>query len=241
MKKLIADMHTHTIASGHAYGTIREMAEAASAQKLDILGLTEHAPGIPGTADPFYFLNLKVIPRRIHGVKILHGCEINVLDGGKLSLKQRFIEKLDYASVGIHRPCYADQGRDKNTENLIQCMKHEKVCFVTHPDDDHTPLDYERLVRAAKEFHVALEVNNSSLNKPEKRWNCHENYRSMLRLCDHYRVPILINSDAHDPSSVGDFEQAEALIDALNFDESLILNNEAGKLMDFIGCRDLTE
>ena len=80
------DSHTHTIASGHAYGTIREMAQAASEKKLEILGLTEHAPGIPGTVDPFYYMNLQVIPRTIYGVRIMHGCEINVLNDGTLSL-----------------------------------------------------------------------------------------------------------------------------------------------------------
>ena len=92
MIHLIADVHTHTIASGHAYGTIREMAQAAAEKHLQILGLTEHAPGIPGTVDPFYYMNLTVIPRTLYGVHILHGCEINVLNDGTLSLEQRFIE-----------------------------------------------------------------------------------------------------------------------------------------------------
>ena len=30
MQSIIADIHTHTIASGHAYGTIREMVQAAA-------------------------------------------------------------------------------------------------------------------------------------------------------------------------------------------------------------------
>ena len=102
MRKIIADIHTHTIASGHAYGTIREMAQAAALKKLKILGLTEHAPGIPGTTDPFYYMNLEVVPRELYGVSILHGCEINVLNDGTLSLEERFIKKLDYAIVGIH-------------------------------------------------------------------------------------------------------------------------------------------
>jgi putative hydrolase len=33
MKRLIADIHMHTLASGHAYGTIREMAAADSAME----------------------------------------------------------------------------------------------------------------------------------------------------------------------------------------------------------------
>ena len=49
----VMDLHTHTIASGHAYGTVREMAQAAAERGVEILGITEHAPGIPGTAYPF--------------------------------------------------------------------------------------------------------------------------------------------------------------------------------------------
>ena len=49
MKKLIADMHMHTLVSGHAYGTIREMAATAGEKNLKLIGITEHAPGIPGT------------------------------------------------------------------------------------------------------------------------------------------------------------------------------------------------
>ena len=33
MRTLIGDMHTHTLVSGHAYGTIREMAQAAAEQQ----------------------------------------------------------------------------------------------------------------------------------------------------------------------------------------------------------------
>ena len=60
MKKLIADMHMHTLVSGHAYGTIREMAATAGEKNLKLIGITEHAPGIPGTVDPFYYLNLPI-------------------------------------------------------------------------------------------------------------------------------------------------------------------------------------
>ena len=73
-KRFLLDIHTHTLVSGHAYGTIREMAFAASQQGLELLGISEHGPGIPGTCDPFYYLNLHVIPRFIYGVEILHGC-----------------------------------------------------------------------------------------------------------------------------------------------------------------------
>ena len=93
MKRIIADIHTHTLVSGHAYGTIREMAQAASEKGLEVLGITEHAPGIPGTVDPFYYLNLKAIPEELYGVRIINGCEINVLNDGSLSLEEKYIER----------------------------------------------------------------------------------------------------------------------------------------------------
>ena len=34
---LIGDMHMHTLVSGHAYGTIREMAQAAQAKGLEMI------------------------------------------------------------------------------------------------------------------------------------------------------------------------------------------------------------
>ncbi len=80
VSELRLDIHTHTIASGHAYGTIREMAQGAAERGLELLGISEHAPGIPGTCEPVYFSNLRVAPRELYGVEILYGCEINVLN-----------------------------------------------------------------------------------------------------------------------------------------------------------------
>lgn len=111
MKRLIADIHMHTLASGHAYGTIREMAAAAKEQQLQLIGISEHAPGIPGTVDPFYYGNLRVIPRVIDGVEILHGCEINVLNGGRLSLEQSI-------STAWTMPLWASMGCATRTKVL---------------------------------------------------------------------------------------------------------------------------
>ena len=44
----VLDIHTHTLISGHAYNTIMEMAHAASEKGLELLGITDHAPEMPG-------------------------------------------------------------------------------------------------------------------------------------------------------------------------------------------------
>ena len=235
--RIKADIHTHTIASGHAYGTIREMVTEARERGLQLYGHAEHSPSTPGAIDPLYFINLKVVPRTIQGVEILHGCEINVMNGGILDLEEKYLKCLDYAIVGIHGICYEDEGRLRNTENLIECMKHEKVFFVSHPDDDHTPLDYELLTDAAARYHVALEVNNSSFIKKEKRLNCLENYKRMLELCEKKRVPVILSSDAHDPSAAGVVDLAAAYVEELGFDRELILNTDTARLKAFIGYK----
>ena len=229
----LLDIHTHTLASGHAYGTIREMAQAAKEKGLALLGFSEHAPGIPGTVDPLYFMNLNVIPRSLFGVEIVHGCEINALNDGTLSLEQKYMDRLDYGIVGLHTPCYRDEGRKKNTENLISWMKHDKVFFVSHPDDDRIPLDYDLLVDAARKYHVALELNNSSLVKQDQRLNCVRNYETMLRLCMERQVPIIVSSDAHDPSWVGEFTLAKELLERIDFDRDLVINTSVEKFKRF--------
>ena len=56
----VLDLHTHTLVSGHAYCSLREMAKAAADKGLEVLGITEHAPAMPGTCHKYYFENLKI-------------------------------------------------------------------------------------------------------------------------------------------------------------------------------------
>ena len=80
MKRFLVDTHTHTVASGHAYGTVTEMAKAASEAGLRLLAVTDHAPKLPGAPHEMYFRNFKVIDREMFGVKLLMGVELNIID-----------------------------------------------------------------------------------------------------------------------------------------------------------------
>ena len=113
-------------------------------------------------------------------------------------------------------------------------MADPKVRLVSHPDDARYPLDYLALVQAAKEYNVALEVNNNSLRTPSFRTGCRENNEIMLPLCIEYGVPVIVDSDAHDPCAVGDFRFATALLEEISFNDNLILNNDLDKLTSFL-------
>lgn len=234
MRPFVADLHTHTIVSGHAYGTMQEMAQAAANIGLQLLGITDHAPGIPGTVDSIYFRNLPHAPRNMFGVELLHGSEVNILNDGSLTLDERTLACLDYAVAGIHGHCYTDAGKVKNTDAVIRCMEHPKVRFISHPDSNGFPMDYPALVQGAKACGTALELNNSSLRNLAGRPGCLDNYREMIPLCMEYGVPIIINTDAHDPTVVGKFTEAEQLLQTLDINEDLILNNDLTKLKTFL-------
>lgn len=234
MKPFVADVHTHSIMSGHAYGTVREMAAAAAERGLKLLGVTEHGPGVPGTVDPIYFRNIPDAPRELYGVEMLYGSEVNIRNDGGVEMDERTLKCLDYAVAGIHGFCFEDQGKVKNTESVIRCMEIEKVRFISHPDNNSYPLDYPALVEGAKANGVALEVNNSSLRNPSFRPGCFENYGVMVPLCMKHGVPIVVNTDAHDPIFVGDYAVARQLLEGMEIDEDLILNNDADKLKAFL-------
>ena len=132
--KVKADLHTHTIVSGHAYSSMQEMAKAASEMGIELLGITEHGPAIPGTCNEIYFTNMHVVPREMYGVRLMLGCEINILDnGGTLDVSERTMNSLDIRIAGIHDVCWRGGTKDENTAGLIKVMRDPRIQIISHP------------------------------------------------------------------------------------------------------------
>lgn len=219
------DLHTHTLVSGHAYSTLMENIKVAKENGLLVLGTSEHAPNMPGSTHPYYFSNLRVLPEYIEGVRLLKGVELNILNGdGDVDLDEYTLEFLDYALVSLHPPCFEDLGKDGNTEAIIRSFRHPKVKIVAHPDDARFPIDYEKLVLAAKAQEVLIEINDSSLRPTSFRENAKDNYHEILKYCRLYEHPVIINSDAHFMAHVGRYEEALNLIESVDFPRELIVN-----------------
>lgn len=229
------DMHTHTVASGHAYSTIQEMVISAKEKGLLALGITEHAPKMPGSCKEIYFMNLKIIPRQYKGLHLYLGSEVNILDEkGTIDLQGETIKGLDYLIASLHTPCIAPGTIEQNTNAYLNVMKKEKVRIIGHPDDQRYPIDYKELVGGAKENHVLLEVNNSSLSPKSFRANARENYKEMLCYCEKYEVPVIVGSDAHIGFDVGNFMYAKPLLEELHFPEKLIVNTSLELLKKYL-------
>ncbi len=231
----IMDLHTHTIASGHAYSTILEMAQAAEVHDIELLGITEHGPAMKGSCDRIYFENLKVIPRERYGVKMLFGVEANVIDeNGTLDLPDELLARMDLCVASLHIPCFPPQGREENTRAYLDVMKNPYVNIIGHPDDPRYPIDLRAVVEAAKEHHVLLEMNNSSLAPTSFRKATEEGYLEFLDLCREYDQPIIMGSDAHVDIDVGSHGYVTALLEKAQFPEHLIMNTDVEKVKPYL-------
>lgn len=224
MKPLV-DLHCHTISSGHAFSTLKENIDEAKLKGLKVLGISDHAVSMPGTAHEFYFSNLGVINREINGVRILKGIEANIMDyEGNIDVSKDLCEKLDYVIASLHPPCIKPSSLEDNTRAVIKAIRNPYVKIIGHPDDSRYPLDYKKVVQAAKENNVLIELNNSSLKPQSFRQNAKENYITILNLCREQRVKIILSSDAHIYYEVGEFSYALSLLEEVNFPESLVAN-----------------
>lgn len=234
--KAIIDLHCHTVASGHAYSTVKENVEEAKAKGLKFLGISDHGPNMPGGAHPFHFYNLRVLKKEINGVRILKGVEANIIDfNGSLDVDADLLEQLDYAIASLHPPCIDSGTIEECTNALIKAMENPSVKVIGHPDDSRFPIDYEKLVKAAKLNGVLLEINNSSLKADGYREGASENVRTILNLCKKYEVKIILGSDSHIYYEIGEFGNCIRVLEDVDFPGNLVVNynEEDIKLLGF--------
>lgn len=234
--KLKVDTHSHTLVSGHAYSTIQEMAAMAKEQEMEALALTEHAPQMPGTCGLYYFENLKILPRERYGIRLLFGTELNIADRqGTVDLPNSLLKKLDIVIASIHMPCFhGEKTVEEVTEAYVNAMKNPYINIIGHPDDSRFPIDYETLVKAAKETGTLLEVNNSSMREDNNRENAIENIRTMLWYCKKYEVPVTTGSDSHVDLDAGKLHLAEQILAECEFPEELVATTSYEKLKSYI-------
>ena len=234
----VLDLHTHTIASGHAYNTLREMAKAASDKGLSVLGITEHAPKMPGTCHSFYFHNLKTVPRELYGIRLLLGSEVNIMDcEGNIDLEERDLKGMDIIIASLHTPCIKPGSIKENTTAYLKVMENPYVNIIGHPDDGRYPVDYRALVEGAKEKGKVLELNNHSLDPKCFRRDARENDLKMLELCKEYAVPVIMGSDAHFDTLIGEFSMAKKLLEEVDFPEELVLNRSVEALQGHVNVK----
>jgi len=231
---LEADLHVHTTASGHGYSTIKEIVEMAAAKGLKMVGITDHGLKMPGAPHWYHFTNMISLPREMQGIEVLRGVEANILDtAGNIDMPESVLSfYLDLVLAGFHDETgYNGKSIEDNTRAMVAAIQNPYVHIIAHPGNPKYPVDVEKVVRAAKEYNKAIELNsNSFVVRPGSNTRCDH----FAKLAKKYGIWVALNSDAHICYNVGNCEQAINLAVAAGIEESQVLNSSVDRVRQFL-------
>ena len=210
-----------------------ENAKYASDIGLKILGTTDHGPNMPGAPGLWYFGNFKVLPRELFGVKMLYGCEANIIDyEGNLDIPVELQSKLDNMIISMHEPIMeAGLSADINTTAILKAMDNPNVTILGHIGNPRFPIHQKLIVEKAKEKNILIEINNSSF--VTSRLGSDKNCIKIATLCKELGVQIIINSDAHFCYRIAAFDVAKKMLKKIGMPEELIINTNEKRLLSY--------
>ncbi|MBR5372802.1 MAG: phosphatase [Oscillospiraceae bacterium] len=234
--QIAADLHTHTVASTHAYSTVQEMAHAAEARGLTLLGITDHGPASPDAPHKWHFHNYKILPRRIGSVWLLKGAEADIIDEfGTLDMDEKEISFCEWVVASYHTACVSFERKPELvTQGYLRVCENPHVDVIGHPTTAMFPFDYEPCIKRFKEYGKLVEINESSLQwKP----GALQNAKVFYALCKKWDVPIVLNTDAHYAGLVGKTPIAEQLLADMDFPRRLIWNLDAERIKEMASAK----
>lgn len=238
--KIIADLHLHTISSGHAYSTLEEYVKAAKKKGLKIIAMTDHGPKMPGSPHMYYFNNLRMVPKMIEGIRVIRGVEANIInEKGELDMPEADIKygEIEFVLATFHPYCgYENGGEDKNTRVLIAAMENPYVNAIAHPENPKYPIKVKEIVSAAKERGIVLEINNSSeISRPGT-------YSKSVEFAKEAKTQgcrVMLGSDSHISCMLGEFSYALRIVKESGLELSQIVNTSEAEVEKILGKRDV--
>lgn len=237
--KFYGDYHTHTTWSD-GKGSIKQNLRYAEIAGLEQVAITEHGFRNPSYSIKKFYDEKKEIDslRNTSKVKLLFGIEADILnENGEIDVDEEAIDIIDLLIVGFHMFSLPDNFRDyrrfyipsilkpftksnvvfkeRNTDALISCITNHPVDMLSHPNH-RLFADMRAVAKACYECGTLIELNIKHLN-------------SVIDVLDDFaqeNVEFVVNSDAHRPQEVGNFEKAEAIIRKYGLEDRVVnLNN----------------
>lgn len=234
---IIADLHTHTIASKHAYSTVKENIEEARNNGIKYLAITDHYLN-----DGTDIEKKNETARIIYAERInYHEKDIRIIAGAEFNLNQSLYEprkilKLRWRPVGLHN--WFVNTKNLTLEDVFELFKeasknHNAFVHIERElhkinNGKHGELDDEikellkKIVLFAKENNILLEVNESSLITNENGGAKRLEY--WLNIAKKNGNLIYLGTDAHYYKEIGKFDNAISLLNKINYPKELILN-----------------
>lgn len=228
MIEIAADLHTHTSASAHAFSSLQEMCSAAHDAGLWGLAVTDHAPGVTDGVHRWHFSCLHELPRKIYGVTLIRGVELNIQPDGTLDLTDDILETLDFRIASMHHPTLErGRGREVNTRLWMAALDNPNVDCLGHCGNPAFDFDHDPVLRRCLETGRIVEINNHSFtSRPGSLENCK---RIALR-CMELGVKVAITSDAHFSAYVGRVSDAISMLEDIGFPQENIINSSIDRL-----------
>jgi DNA polymerase (family 10) len=203
---VLGDLHVHSDTSSDAHSSLEELRLEATRLGRRYLAITDHSKSRP--------LGLAAEPMREHAGAIhrfeletkargaphlLTGVEVDILPDGSLDLPLDVLRGLDCVVASIH--AHFTDSKEKLTDRLVRAMRSGVVDVIGHPSGrqlgvrDAYPFDVDRVLEAAREEDVALEVNAMPERLDLDDKHC--------RLAKEAGVRLVISTDAHHASQLG--------------------------------------
>jgi DNA polymerase (family 10) len=195
---LRGDLHAHTRASdGHE--PLRTMADAAKARGLEYLAITDHSKRLTvahGLDSKRLLAQLERIDEfnvNGHGITLLKGIEVDILEDGSLDLPDQVLARLDIVIGAVHSSF--NLSRAKQTRRILHAMDNPNFTLLAHPTgrliDRRAPYDADMtsIIRHARERGCYLELNANPQRLDLLDTHC--------QLAREEGVLVSINSDAH--------------------------------------------
>ncbi|WP_371645819.1 DNA polymerase/3'-5' exonuclease PolX [Streptomyces sp. NBC_00597] len=191
------DLHTHTdLTDGLA--SLEEMVAAAAARGHAYYAVTDHAPDLAMqrmTQEKVLAQRERVraLDRTVHGMRLLHGTELNIGPDGGLDWPDAFLADFDLCVASVHS--HFGQSRQDMTRRFIRACENPNVAVIGHPTTRRigrrpgVDADFDAVFEACARTGTALEINAH----PERLDLCDED---VLRAKRH-GVKFAVNSDAH--------------------------------------------
>jgi DNA polymerase (family 10) len=197
------DLHMHsTWTDGTA--SIEQMAEAAQQRGLKYIAITDHSKrvsmvgGLDARRIRQQWAEIDALNRRLHGITVLKGVEVDILEHGGLDLPDDVLAEADWVVASVHYG--QQQSREQITRRVIEALENPHVAAIGHPTGRMLlarkpyEIDLEAVMRAARDNGKCLE-----LNAHPSRLDLDDVACAMAK--DH-GIPIVISTDAHRPEGL---------------------------------------
>lgn len=232
------DTHTHTVISGHAWSTLSENAAAAKERGMKGMCLTEHGPALIGGAPEYTPHSQRMVPPEVDDIRVYKGIEANILNtAGEIDIPDTFLRVTEYAIASFHSLGGIGiriGNRKENTEAYLKLMENPWIDVIGHPDNPEVPCDLEELVLSAKKNDKLCELNN---NRIASGLYASPGMNELIMLCRKHDQRVVISSDAHFHTMVGNVTAMMKRIDELDFPHELIVNLTMDRFEEYLAGR----